>query len=231
MKLIDKLRSNGLKVNDNNINYIHLELDKLGYFKMKELLLHKNDIDSMIELYKWDCRMSIFLWKHIRRIESELKAILINYFKLNGNEFICKDSKILKPFLLKYMVYTEVESKLNVKTYTAIDRLIKKYNPNIAKICNFIRESTLGSLIDFVDILDLNKNLEIKDKLTPLMEIRYLHKVRNKIAHHEILVSEFTKDNFQNFWSIIKGMSPIDQNHEKSEKDFIDLINSHIIHL
>lgn len=64
--------------------------------------------------------------------------------------------------MLKYLYYDEFNKQINNKTYDELNRILKKHKHKDIKICNLIQDFTLGSLIDFVDTLDLNKNNEFK---------------------------------------------------------------------
>ncbi len=227
MSLINKLRSSGLVVNESNIKKIEKELNYLGFPKITKMLSIAKEIDDIVNLYIYDCKIATFFWKHIRRVETNFKALIINYFENEGNPRFIELKKVNKEFAIKYLKYVDGNSKEDQKTFRMSKNIIskiKKVDSN-SNICLIISKMSLGNLIDFFDLLDSEK-FNAYDTIKHYKSLSELVSIRNKIAHHQLLVTEFDKEQLENFWKTIKTLSLINPKTYSNEKEITELIKN-----
>ncbi len=230
MSLIRKLRSQGLIVNDENIEKIEQELDYLGYYKFKELITLKRDIQNIINIYKYDCKIATFFWRHIRRIETNFKSLLINYFENENNPRFIINGRLDEEFAEKYLKFSRVKEDYktnNRKTLNVAKRIIRKNKKKGVSvfICQILSRISLGNLLDLFDRIDSSK-FTLYEELKQYRELSKLVALRNKIAHHKLLITKYNEEDFVDFWKTIKKQSLTTAKTITNEEDLMNLLKN-----
>lgn len=230
------LVSRQFKWNESEEEKILFNINEIGIFKFLELVKYKDNIDEVVNLFIADMRLSRFLWRHVRRIESKFKAVLINYFYMQGdpNLFDQKGS-LNKEVIAKYTKYIKEDDingedknailKVNKSIISKINRLSNNYysKKQGKKIIKFIEHLSLGNLVNFSVLLSLSDEKTNQD-IENFYQTKSLVKLRNEISHFHLLINNFTKEDLESFWKIMMSMSDSGDKETKNYKEFKSLL-------
>ena len=208
-------------------------INEMGIHKFIELIGYKHDINSAIDLFIADMKLSRFFWRHIRRIESKFKAVLINYFYVKGDPKIFDENQIIiKDFLIDYTNYTSEKNlnnnkkailKRNKSIISKINKLASNFSKKDACVNGLIEYLSLGKLIDF-SVLLLFDDEATKESVDMFYKTKSLTTLRNKISHFYLLLNTFKSEDLQEFWNIMKKMSDSGKKETKNDIEFISLL-------
>jgi|GEM_PF-1856496 abortive infection bacteriophage resistance protein len=227
---IDKLRKRHLIIDDDQLLYYYIKNINTYYhitgyrflldnYNAKEDDYHNHKSTELIALCELDKRISMLLFREVRKIEESLRTRLANLcgqddmvtFKLDEiqkislleeNYCIINNSRV--KFIADDAYYNILSKTLYDDIYKmreepAIKHYIAEYNGIIPiwVAINFISFGTLIKLIDCLTTVKLNEFMEnnsykkAKGSMNPSrIDLKAVHMLRNKISHHSNILGK-----------------------------------------